>query len=136
MSKEKDEMQERRYAPRKNLEYIDAVELTSLSHFNVFASEAKIVDVSATGYLLHVSRQHFTQPELRDTLTLDAVLGHQIVMFLPQLNLDLDGTIARAKHVGKGFFEVAVTFNPETPKFWRECLVDLLPSPGEVKTED
>ena len=135
MSKEKSEMQERRYAPRKNLEYISAVELTSLSHFNVFASEAKIVDVSSSGYLLQVSRQHFVQPELRDTLTLDAVVGHQIAMFLPQLNLDLDGTIIRAKHVGKGFFEVAVTFSPETPQFWRECLVELLPAPGEVKEE-
>lgn len=128
-------MQERRYAPRKTLEYIDAIELTSLSHFNVFASEAKIVDVSSSGYLLHVSRQNFVQAELRDTLSLDAVLGHHIVMFLPQLNLDLDGTIIRAKHIGKGFFEVAVTFNADTPHFWRECLVDLLPGPGEVKAE-
>lgn len=129
-------MKERRFAPRKNLEYIDAIELTSLSHFNVFASEAKIVDVSSSGYLMHISRQHFTQTELRDTLSLDAVIGHQIAMFLPQLNLDLDGTIIRAKHVGKGFFEVAVTFTPETPQFWRECLVDLLPGPNELKVED
>ena len=56
-------------------------------------------------------------------------------MFLPQLNLDLDGTIIRTKHIGKGVFEVALTFAPDTPHFWRECLVELLPAPGEVKEE-
>jgi hypothetical protein len=70
--------------------------------------------------------------DLRDNLTMDCQVGHQVEMYLPQMNLDLDGTITRATHVGKGNFEVAVTFSSEVPEYWRDCLVDLLPSPGEI----
>ena len=71
--------------------------------------------------------------DLKNNLTLDRIIGESVVMFLPQMNLDLDGTIRRAHHKGKGVFEIAVDFSEGVPEYWRECLIDLLPSPGEME---
>lgn len=127
---------ERRVATRKMVDLIHVNELTSLSSYAVIAREGVIVDASQSGFLLSVDRSHLLPKELRENLTLANLVGHQVVMYLPQMNLDLDGTITRADHVGKGRFEIAVTFSPDVPEYWRGCLVDLLPAPGEFATED
>lgn len=123
---------ERRIHTRKTIDQIVVSELTSLSNYNVIAHSGIIVDASASGFLLQLERIHLTSRELRESLSLDPLVGHQVVMFLPQMNLDLDGTIIRAEHKGKGRFEVAITFSPDVPEYWRDCLVDLLPAPGEM----
>jgi len=126
---------ERRTATRKAVDYIHVNELTSLSHNNVIAREGVIADASQTGFLLIINRTQLVPKDLRENLSLEGLVGHQVVMFLPQMNLDLDGTIIRASHVGKGQFEIAISFSPEVPEYWRGCLVDLLPAPGEIPDE-
>lgn len=123
---------ERRFADRKTVEAIHVVELTSLSSYGVIAKEGVITDASETGFLMLVERKSLVPKEYRDSLSLHNLVGHQVVMYLPQMNLDLDGTVTRAHHRGKGIFEIAVSFSPDTPIYWRECLVDLLPEPGEI----
>ena len=127
---------ERRIAARKIVDFIHIAELTSLSSYSVIAREGVIVDASQSGFLLRIERQQLVPKEYRENLTLTALVGHQVVMYLPQMNLDLDGTITRADHVGKGHFEIAITFSAEVPEYWRDCLVDLLPAPGEIQTEE
>lgn len=127
---------ERRVAARKSVDLIHINELTSLSSYSVIAREGVIVDASQSGFLLSVDRSKLVPKEYRENLTLNNLVGHQVVMYLPQMNLDLDGTITRADHIGKGRFEIAITFSPEVPEYWRGCLVDLLPAPGEMTTED
>jgi hypothetical protein len=123
---------ERRVAARKVVDAIDVTELTSLSNYSVIAHEAAIVDASQSGFLMRVDRTQLVPKDLRENLALNSLVGHQVVMYLPQMNLDLDGTVSRADHVGKGRFEIAVTFSPDLPEYWRDCLVDLLPAPGEM----
>jgi len=127
---------ERRVAARKTVDLIHVNELTSLSSYSVIAREGLIVDASQSGFLLSVERSMLVPKEYRDNLSLSKLVGHQVVMYLPQMNLDLDGTITRADHVGKGRFEIAVTFSPEVPEYWRDCLVDLLPAPGEISNDE
>lgn len=132
---------DRRIAARKVVDYIHVAELTSLSSYSVIAREGVIADASQSGFLLKIDRQQLVPKEFRENLTLEQLIGHQVVMYLPQMNLDLDGTITRAAHVGRGTFEIAVKFSPDTPEYWRDCLVDLLPAPGEMaasaaKSED
>jgi hypothetical protein len=127
---------ERRIATRKTVDLIHINELTSLSSYAVIAREGVIVDASQSGFLLSVERSALIPKEYKENLTMTNLVGHQVVMYLPQMNLDLDGTITRADHVGKGRFEIAITFSPEVPDYWRGCLVDLLPAPGEINTED
>ena len=123
---------ERRVAARKIVDFIAVSELTSLSSYGVIAHECVIVDASKTGFLMKLERSQLIPPEYRENLNLQALVGQQVVMYLPQMNLDLDGTVTRANHVGKGRFEVAVTFSAEVPEYWRDCLVELLPAPGEI----
>lgn len=132
---------DRRIAARKVVDYIHVAELTSLSSYSVIAREGVIADASQSGFLLKIDRQQLVPKEFRENLTLEQLIGHQVVMYLPQMNLDLDGTVTRAAHVGRGTFEIAVKFSPDTPEYWRDCLVDLLPAPGEMaasaaKSED
>lgn len=126
---------DRRVRERKVVDEIVVSELTSLSSYNIIAHSGIIVDASASGFLLSLDRKQFAPKELRNSLTLDSLIGHQVVMFLPQMNLDLDGTIVRTEHKGKGRFELAITFSPDVPEYWRDCLVDLLPAPGEIEVE-
>lgn len=127
---------ERRVAPRKTLDLIHVAELTSLSSYSVIAREGVIVDASQSGFLLVIQRAQLVPKEYRENLVLTNLVGHQVVMYLPQMNLDLDGTITRADHKGKGRFEIAVTFSPDVPEYWRGCLVELLPAPGEIVEEE
>src|ERR1700730_14603461 len=105
----------RRIRERKTVDEIVVSELTSLSSYNIIAHTGVIVDASASGFLLALDRKEVAAKELRDSLTLDSLIGHQVVMFLPQMNLDLDGTIVRTEHKGKGRFEVAITFSSDVP---------------------
>lgn len=126
---------DRRAAARKIVDFIHVSELTSLSNYSVIAREAVIIDASQTGFLMKIDRSQLLPKEFRENLTLDSLVGQQVVMYLPQMNLDLDGTVTRAIHVGKGLFELAITFSPDVPEYWRGCLVDLLPAPGEIKDD-
>ncbi len=126
---------DRRIAERKDIDSVHVAELTSLSSYSVIAREAAIVDASRSGFLMQIRRPDLVSDEYRENLSMDNLVGHQVVMFLPQMNLDLDGTVIRARHVGKGNFEIALTFSDDVPEYWRDCLVDLLPAPGEMNEE-
>lgn len=122
---------ERRVTERKLVDPVRVAELTSLSNYNVIANEGTIIDASPSGFLVRVERTNLVPEDYRKNLTLTELVGDQVVMFLPQMNLDLDGTVTRASHTGKGTFEIAISFSQDIPEYWRDCLVDLLPSPGE-----
>ena len=126
---------EKRFAERKQVDSIHVAEITSLSNYTQIATGGSIVDASSRGFLILVSRKDIVPSELKKHLTLEAVVGQVIALYLPQMNLDLDGTIIRANHIGKGMFELAVEFGDDIPMYWRECLVDLLPEPGELEAQ-
>jgi hypothetical protein len=124
---------ERRIAERKEVASIEVAELTALAQYKVLARYGRIIDASTSGILMHISRKDLIPKELRENLSLTELLGQHVVMFLPQMNLDLDGRITRADHIGKGVFEIGIQFSEEVPLYWRECLIDLLPAPGELE---
>lgn len=132
LTKETKMKAEKRLAERKELDPLSITELTSLSNYQVIAHSGTITDASITGFLIQVSRQDLASQELKSNLTLDALVNQQVVLYLPQMNLDLDGRIIRTAHLGKGIFELAIEFSQDVPEYWRECLVDLLPAPGEL----
>ena len=122
----------RRNASRKSVEGIKINDLTSITTYMVIAREGEIVNASNAGFLLEVNRDDLVPDDLRENLNLQSILGQSVVLYLPQMDLDLDGTISRASHIGKGRFAIAITFSNEVPEYWRDCLVDLLPAPGEI----
>ena len=131
--KEREQMgAERRIIDRKTVDSIHVSEITSLHSYQLIASEGYIVDASARGFLMVVTRKDLVPQEFRDNLNLDSLIGTILCLYLPQMNLDLDGKVVRAKHIGRGVFEIALEFSDDIPEYWRECLVDLLPEPGEI----
>ena len=124
---------DRRLSARKDVDYIQVNDLTAVMDYSVIAKSGQIVNASPNGFLLQIHRKDILPADLKENLTLDATLGQQVVLYLPQMNLDLDGTITRASHMGKGRFVVAIDFSAEVPSYWRDCLIDLLPAPGEIE---
>lgn len=122
---------ERRVAPRKQLNYITVKNLALLEPFTIIAKGAELVDASSTGFLLHIHRNELIPKHLRGNLSLKPLEGEKIMLRIDQMELDLDGKISRTRFIGNGIFEIAIDFSAEAPEYWRECLLDLLPSSEE-----
>lgn len=123
---------DRRVAGRKEVEGILISDLTSITNYSVIAKSGRIVNASTSGFLVEINRKDLVPKTLRQNLNLESLLGQHVALYLPQMNLDLDGSVTRANHVGKGRFVIGVDFSYEVPEYWRACLVDLLPVPGEM----
>lgn len=122
----------RRVAPRKEVSPIHISYLTSLDDFAKIAKNCEIVEASSSGLLLLIKREDLLPTALRKTLTLDVLIGDRVFMHLEEMNLEVSGVITRTQLLGKKGFHVAVDYSDEAPEYWRECLMDLLPKPGEL----
>ena len=49
------------------------------------------------------------------------------------MNLEISGTVVRTRLLGIEGFEIGVDYSLDAPEYWRECLLDLIPSPGELE---
>lgn len=121
----------RRVAPRKEVSPIHISYLTSLDDFAKIARNCEIIEASSSGILLLINREDLIPTALRKVLTLDSLIGDRVFMHLEEMNLEISGVIARTQLLGKKGFHVAVDYSDEAPEYWRECLIDLLPKPGE-----
>jgi hypothetical protein len=122
---------EKSRAPRKQVNFIAVKNLATLEPFTVISKEAEIVDASSTGFLLYVNRKHLVPKHLRANLSLKPLEGERIMLKIEDMNLDIDGLISRTKFIGNGIFEIAIDFSEDAPEYWRECLIELLPSSDE-----
>ena len=122
----------RRVAPRKEVSPIHITHLTSLDDFAKIAKNCEIVEASATGLLLRVKREDLIPTALRKNLSLDVLVGDRVFMHLEEMNLEISGVITRTSLSGKKGFQIAIDYSEEAPEYWRECLMDLLPQPGEL----
>jgi len=120
-------------APRKEVTPIHVTYLTSLEDFAKLARNCEIIEASASGLLLHVKREDLIPAQLRKNLNLDMLIGDRVFMHLEELNLEVSGVITRTQLKGKQGFHIAIDYSDDAPEYWRECLIDLLPSPGELE---
>lgn len=122
----------RRVAPRKEVSPIHISYLTSLDDFAKIAKNCEIIEASSTGLLLQVKREDLIPTALRKNLSLDVLIGDRVFMHLEEMNLEISGVITRTTLKGKKGFQIAIDYSDEAPEYWRECLMDLLPQPGEL----
>lgn len=122
----------RRMAPRKQTTPIHVSALTSLDDFTKIARDCDLVEASASGLLLHIKRDSLLPSALRKNLSLDCLIGEKMFMRLADMDLEISGTVARTQLLGKAGFLVAIDYSDDAPEYWRECLADLLPQPGEI----
>lgn len=122
----------KRVAPRKEVEPIKVSYIASLNDLAKLAKNCEIVEASATGLLLIVQRTDLIPQSLRGHLNLDCLVGNRVYLKLEPMNIEVSGEIKRTKFLGKKGFHIAVDYSDEAPEYWRECLMDLLPRPGEL----
>ncbi len=122
----------RRAAPRRDITPLEVSSMSSLDSLTKLTRGGNIIEASVTGFLVTVTREDLVPVALRKNLTLDDLVGTKVLLHLPQMNLEVSGVIARTKFIGKKGFELGVDYTEDAPEYWRECLVDLLPAPGEL----
>lgn len=122
-----------RSAPRKEINRSSA-QLTldtfsSLENLEKLAKYGEIVEASASGILINFKREDFLKKELRTNLNLDSLIGHKVYFTIHEMDLEISGTVVRTKFLGKKEgFQIAVDYSSDAPEYWRECLMDLIPS--------
>jgi hypothetical protein len=121
----------KRVAPRKEVEPIRVSYIASLNNLAKIAKNCEIVEASASGLLLTVLRDDLIPQSLRGNLNLDCLIGDRVYLKLEPMNMEISGEIKRTKFLGKQGFHIAVDYSEDAPEYWRECLMDLLPKPGE-----
>lgn len=123
---------ERRVAPRQEIERIEINGFTSLDHMTLLSRRGHIIDASSTGFLLHVDRKDLVPKQFRDKLSIEVLEGDQVLLTIPIMDLEISGKITRTKRVSKDTYEIAVDYSDDSPEYWRELLLDMLPKPGET----
>ncbi|MCJ8275314.1 MAG: hypothetical protein HRT44_00460 [Bdellovibrionales bacterium] len=125
---------EKRYFDRQELDPLDIQGLISISDLTPIADGGYLVEASVSGFRLEIHRDELCDPVLREHLTLEEVEGCQVSIFIPAMDLDVTGIITRTKYKGDGVFEIGIDYTSDAPEYWRECLCDLLPKPGELSS--
>ncbi len=125
----------KRVSPRKEVEPIKVAYLASLNDLAKLARNCDIVEASATGLLLIVQRTDLIPQSLRSNLNLDCLVGNRVYIRLEPMNIEISGEIKRTKFIGKKSFHIALDYSDDAPEYWRECLMDLLPRPGEFEKD-
>lgn len=121
-----------RVSPRKEVEPIRVSYVASLNNLAKLAKNCQIVEASASGLLLTVQREDLIPQALRGNLNLDCLIGDRVYLKLEPMNMEISGEIKRTKFLGKQGFHIAIDYSEDAPEYWRECLMDLLPKPGEL----
>lgn len=121
-----------RSAPRKQLPK-DLAKLTldsfsSLDSLQKLAKYGQIIEASSSGILIKFKRDDLVDKNLRSNLNIDHLIGQNIFFNIHEMDLEITGKVARTKFLGKDGFLIAVDYTADAPEYWRECLMDLLPT--------
>lgn len=100
----------------------------SLDNLQKLAKYGQIIEASSTGILIKFKREDFVSKDLRSNLNIDQLVGQHIYFNIHEMDLEISGRVARTKFLGKEGFLVAVDYTEDAPEYWRECLIDLLPT--------
>ena len=122
---------ERRITNRKEVYPLKISSLAVIDSMTKLVRSGIVVNASAHGMLIHLRREDLIPRSLKNTLTLDELVGDLVVIKIEEMNLEISGKITRTKLLGKEGFELAMDYSNDAPQYWRECLMDLLPTPQE-----
>ncbi|MEK6773187.1 MAG: hypothetical protein AABY64_04550 [Bdellovibrionota bacterium] len=123
----------KRIAPRKETTPVHVSSMSALSDFTKILKNGEVVEASSSGLLILVKREDLVPQSLRKNLNIDVLIGDHVFLRLDDMNLEISGTVARTQLLGKKGYYIAVDYSDDAPEYWRECLMDLLPRPGELE---
>lgn len=121
-----------RIAPRKETHPVNVSYVCSMDDLTKIARDCEVIEASSTGLLMHVKRKDLIPHHLKSNLNIDCLIGSRVLVRLEDMNLEISGTVARTQFLGKEGFHLAVDYSADAPDYWRQCLMDLLPIPGEL----
>lgn len=124
---------EKRRNQRKNTMQLRVGSISAMDSTVRISRGGVVVNVSPAGLMLVVSRHELVPKFLRSHLTLESLVGDSVRVHLADMDLELSGTITRTRFLGRRGFQLVLDFSEEEPLFWRECLFDLMPQPGELE---
>jgi len=117
-----------RTAPRKDLAKLTIDSLSSSNSLQKLAKYGQIIEASSSGILIKFKRTDFVDKSLKSNLNIDELIGQDVYFNIHEMNLEISGTVARTRFIGKEGFLVAIDYTTDAPEYWRECLMDLLPT--------
>ena len=126
-----DKLVEQREYHRKLLAPIHVSDIQAADRCVCLARYGTIVNASATGLLIHVNPQNLNPEILQHNLPLEGIKGDYVTMKIVEMELEMDGTVMRARHLDQRLCELAIDFSDNAPAYWRECLAELLPGLDE-----
>lgn len=120
-----------RTAPRSDIEPLHVSSVSTMKDLSKIFRDAVILQASTSGILMHVRRDDLISPELRANLSLENLVGETLLIYIQPMNLEISGKVMRTRFLGKEGYHIGLDYTADAPEYWRECLMDLLPRPGE-----
>lgn len=120
-------MSNNRVSSRHNIQPLEIHGMISISNLTPICDFGHIIEASSSGFKLIIKREDFCQPEYKSTMNLESLNGAEISLYIPIMDLDITGHVARTKYVSNKEFEIGIDYSSDAPEYWRECLCDLLP---------
>ena len=120
-------MTNNRVSSRHNIQPLEIHGMISIENLTPICDFGHIIEASSTGFKLIIKRDDFCQSEHKSTMNLDKLNGTEISLYIPIMDLDITGHVARTKYVSNKEFEIGIDYSSDAPEYWRECLCDLLP---------
>ena len=112
---------------QKLKENLEVTQLSLMSNSKITIKSARLFQVSPDGLYINLERKNLPS-SLKKDLNLDSLLNKEIAMNLSIMNIQLNGLITNARYTGGGVFEIFVQFLNNTPRYWYDCLMDVIVS--------
>ena len=110
------------------LKGIKATSIALAEEEELVVKKAFVSHLSPLGFKLICHSKNFITETLKFQMSCYALWQKELYMYIPDMNLDLEGIVTHVRYIQNGRWEISIEFSPSAPQYWRECLSDLWPT--------
>ena len=96
---------------------------------SLIARKALISQMTPYGFELSLHRHDLVPRVLKYNTSLNTLCSKNLSLYIPAMNMDLEGTVTTTDHLGQGVFKIQMKFLKEQASYFNECLCELWPGP-------
>lgn len=96
---------------------------------NLIARKALISQMTPYGFELSLHRHDLVLKVLKYNTSLNMLCSKNLSLYIPAMDMDLEGTVITTDHLGQGVFKIQMKFLKEQSSYFNECLCELWPGP-------
>ena len=111
----------------KKIKGVKAASITLSNEENFIVKKALIPQIEPSGFHLIFNYRDLVAESLKFQLHLHSLWYKNIHMYIPDMQIELEGKVVSTQHLGEGTFKVNIQFSKTVPQYWRECLSELWP---------